>query len=188
MRGFTLIEILLALAISAIILTLVYGTFAQTSSVTGKVEEEATIYHQARLILGKMPEELVSAYWKSENPSTIFRGTADSLTFTSLSRASSRFQYYLEPAGEDGFYLLMHLEDTNIYNLSNRNQEIYTFGEGLAGFNLRYYDGREWVDEWDANILKKLPQAVEIKIKFKDGRNRERMFSTVVEIPLGKNK
>ena len=55
-RGFTLIEVLLAVGILAIILAMVYASFDQTSRVNTHVREVSDQFRMARLALSKMSD------------------------------------------------------------------------------------------------------------------------------------
>ena len=68
-RGFTLIEILLALAILAVILGMVYASFDQTSRLAAHVDEVSEEYRAARLALTKMSDEIITTRNFHENTS-----------------------------------------------------------------------------------------------------------------------
>lgn len=40
--------------------------------------------------------------------------------------------------------------------------------EYISGFNIRYYDGTDWVDEWDMSEQNSLPKAIEITLSVTD--------------------
>ena len=84
-RGFTLIEIMVAMAITAVLLTILYQSFGATIRTTEIVDQETDIYRMARISLSIMTEELGSTYWSENQTNTFFSGTKDSLRFTSLS-------------------------------------------------------------------------------------------------------
>jgi prepilin-type N-terminal cleavage/methylation domain-containing protein len=103
-RGFTLLEIMLALGIFGIVAVTLYGTFARTLRSKGLAERRAEVTRVGRAAVGRMADEIASAYCPASLMPTgdvLFRvlpgGTEDapldSLVFTAL---SSR------PAGLDG--------------------------------------------------------------------------------------
>ena len=100
--GFTLIEIMLALAIFGLVTVTLYGTFARTLRSKGLAERRAEVTRLGRAAVGRMADEIGSAYYPANFSGTaIFRvlksGTEDapldSLVFTALSA---------RPAGMDG--------------------------------------------------------------------------------------
>lgn len=101
-RGFTLMEVMLALGIFGIVTVTLYGTFARTLRSKGIAERRAEVTRVGRAAVGRMADEIASAYYPSSLSGTaIFRvlksGTddvpLDSLVFTALSA---------RPAGIDG--------------------------------------------------------------------------------------
>ena len=59
-KGFTLIEVLLAMAMVAILFTLLYGTFGSSSDLIQASEQEGESYHMARLAIRQLSQELTS--------------------------------------------------------------------------------------------------------------------------------
>jgi prepilin-type N-terminal cleavage/methylation domain-containing protein len=100
--GFTLIEVMMALGIFGLVTVTLYGTFARTLRSKGIAERRAEVTRVGRAAVGRMADEIGSAYYPSSLSGTaIFRvlksGTEevplDSLVFTALSA---------RPAGIDG--------------------------------------------------------------------------------------
>jgi prepilin-type N-terminal cleavage/methylation domain-containing protein len=100
--GFTLMEVMLALGVFGIVTTMLYGTFARTLRSKTIAEQRAEVTRLGRAALGRMADEIGSAYYPPGLVDTaIFRtlrgGTEeaplDSLVFTALSA---------RPAGIDG--------------------------------------------------------------------------------------
>jgi general secretion pathway protein J len=206
-RGFTLIEVLLAVAILAVILTMVYASFDQTSRLNADVSQVSDQYRMARLALVKISDELMSAYAFDDDATTHFTGTdgvtpdgrdADTLSFTSLARAipeglpasdQDQVDYRLE-GGK-----LIHDETLNPLGTGGANVEDFPLAEGLAGFKLRYRNPSDgtWRDGWDpAEGVKGLPSAVEVTLEFPakgaEGdadRNGILSLTTLVLVPMG---
>lgn len=56
--------------------------------------------------------------------------------------------------------------------------------EAVALLEFRYFDGTQWVDQWDAPLrVDRLPAAVFIKLTVVDARERPHEFETIVPIP-----
>ncbi|MBI5746864.1 MAG: prepilin-type N-terminal cleavage/methylation domain-containing protein [Nitrospirae bacterium] len=203
-KGFTLIEILLAVGILGIIFSMVYWTFDKTYDVIEGVQMETDRFRSVRLSLNKMSEEISSVYWREEYKDSLFIGEdieenghpMDALRFMSASNYGSSaggnesdmniISYYLEKEEEGETYKLIHSEITNIFSASEKDREAYELGESLIGLNLRYFNGTDWVDSWNSDELKAVPLTVEIKIIIKDAGGAEKSFTTLKEIPVGK--
>ena len=67
--GFTLIEILIAIFIFAVVLTTIYTSYTGTFRIVDETESQAEIYRMARIALERMLEDLESVYIP-ENPET----------------------------------------------------------------------------------------------------------------------
>lgn len=203
-KGFTLIEILLAVGILGIIFSMVYWTFDKTYDVIERVQMETDRFRSVRLSVNKMSEEISSVYWREEYKDSLFIGEdieenghpRDSLRFMSASNYGSSaggnesdmniISYYLEKEEEGETYKLMHSEIRNIFSASEEDREAYELGESLIGLDLRYFNGTDWVDSWNSDELKAVPLTVEIKIIIKDAGGAEKPFTTLKEIPVGK--
>jgi len=61
-RGFTLVEILVAVSICSILLTAIYGVFTSMSNAKTKVETEGEAYLRARVIFDRIGREIRSTY------------------------------------------------------------------------------------------------------------------------------
>lgn len=203
-KGFTLVEILLAVGILGVIFSMVYWTFDQTYDVIEGVQMETDRFRSVRLSLNKMSEEVSSTYWREGYKDSLFIGEdieenglpRDSLRFMSASNYGfseggnesdmNIISYYLEREEEGENFKLMHSEIRNIFSVSEENREAYELGESLIGLNLRYFNGTDWVDSWNSDELKAVPLTVEITIITKDAGGAEKSFTTLKEIPVGK--
>ncbi len=101
-RGFTLLEMMVALGIFGLVTVTLYGTFSRTLRSKMIAEERAEVTRIGRAAVGRMADEIGSAFYPKSLPGTaIFRvlrgGTdeapLDSLVFTALSA---------RPAGLEG--------------------------------------------------------------------------------------
>ncbi|NOY14028.1 MAG: prepilin-type N-terminal cleavage/methylation domain-containing protein, partial [Deltaproteobacteria bacterium] len=59
-RGFTLIEVLLAILIGSLLLTTIYGIFSSVSNVRNQLEREGEAFHQVRIFFDRIGGELSS--------------------------------------------------------------------------------------------------------------------------------
>src|SRR6185295_6943036 len=94
-RGFTLLEVMLAVAILGIIATTIYGTFSRTLRSKGIAEERIDVVRTGRSAVDRMAEELAAAFYPTPRVAdAIFRcvktGTEDvpldAIWFSALSR------------------------------------------------------------------------------------------------------
>jgi prepilin-type N-terminal cleavage/methylation domain-containing protein len=110
-RGFTLMELMLALGIFGLVTATLYGTFSRTLSSKAIAEEHAEITRTGRAAVNRMADEIASAFYpRQSGVPAIFRvllgGTdalpLDSLTFTALTSRPAGLDAY----GTDQRYLV----------------------------------------------------------------------------------
>ncbi|TAK01387.1 MAG: prepilin-type N-terminal cleavage/methylation domain-containing protein [Candidatus Manganitrophaceae bacterium] len=209
--GFTLLEVLLSLAILAVLFTLVYGSFNSTYRASEQLEKEADSYRLARLGFYHLAKDLSMIYqtkpaagpsppvgtaaknaflFQGEDRSRTIEGTEypdDSIRFTAVSHGRT-----LRDAPESDWAMIFyHLEEGLLIHeeaLLNERVIRNEIGEDLLGINFRYLDkaDRSWVNQWDSEVRKELPLAVEIELILK-GRGKEgRRFKTTVELPMAR--
>jgi len=205
--GFTLLEIVISVAILVVILTIVYNTFNSSIKAFSAMENQGDAYAQARIVLNRMSEEIGSIYFSTQNPKTGLPKTGllgedrdeddlpfDALHFTSLShirwvkdsRESELCEigYYLEKDNETGESFLFRREDWNVDGTLEEGGRPLELAEGVDGLNFRYYDGKEWADEWDSRITGTLPKAVEIVLVMRDPRRGRISFTSIFPVPV----
>lgn len=195
--GFTLIEILVAVSVTALLLGTIYGIFTAVSNARQRVESDASGYHLARVLTDRLAREIRGTYWQQGHEGTVFAGEADaagngtlelSTTAASpLGRSAggiARISYSLEEdliEGERRWRL--RRREAPLFDPDFDRREGLRLSEAVEAFELRYYEGERWVERWDASNRGRLPQLVEIRLEIVAGEKRL-PFVTVVDIPL----
>ena len=201
--GVTLVEVMVAVAILAIVMTLIWGGFSQTSRNKAHVEAEADRYHVIRIALERMTRELSMAYTSVQlNPNqalqvmnTAFvgtdRGSGDRIDFTSFSHHRLYRDAHESDQNELSYFVTRHPDDSSIDVLARREQSridedprrggrVQILVEDVKGFELEYYDPLtdEWQDTWDTTQAaaqpNRLPMQVKITLTVPDIRNPSR--------------
>lgn len=199
--GVTLIEVIVAMAILAIVATLMYSGFTQTARNKRRVEDELERYHEVRMGLERMARELSMAFVSDQlNPDesrivvrTAFvgkeRGGGSRIDFTSFSHQrlyrdahesdQNELSYYLDDDPEDrSKTVLVRREQNRIDDdpLSGGTAQILI--RDVDKFELSYLDpqSQEWTDLWDstqpAMQFNRLPSQVEIRVTVPNVRGR----------------
>lgn len=193
-EGFTLVEILIAVAIVSLILTIIYGSYASSIDSMNYTQEKMAAFSMIRLTLSRMSDELTSSFI-SDDEHLEFMGEEGRVDFVSSCHErifKNSKEYDLVEIGY--FTELEEAEVSDSENLSlwrredrTPDDEVLEGGErerllkGLESIEFRYYSGDNWHSEWDSKAEKGLPRAVKITLKFQD-----REFSTLIYLPLGK--
>lgn len=205
-KGFTLLEVLLAIVIGAMVLTVLYASFFQIIKAKDSAESALELYHETTIVFSKMTEDLQAAYPRgtvySDSTSAgslpYFIGNKEggqsTLSFTSLSREpntnsrdsdQAEISYYLEPIPKGDLFFLMRRENPSIGNDSGGTQ--YPISESVVEFNVAYVFGgeEELLGEWDSTQTGSLPRAVEIKLTMRSPVGEDVTFSTLILLPVG---
>jgi len=145
-QGFTLLELLVAVAILGVVMSMIYATFYRTIASKEYVERGNDIYSMARIAMERMGRELGMAFLsdaEEERNFTLFLGEnheledypADSLTFTSVSHQQyllnvresdqNELSYYVAEESETGVRALMYREDVVIDQDNTEGGAVY---------------------------------------------------------------
>jgi prepilin-type N-terminal cleavage/methylation domain-containing protein len=257
-RGFTLLEIMVALGIFGLVTVTLYGTFARTLRSKAIAERRAEVTRLGRAALGRMADEIGSAFYpKTRDGAAIFRvlksgsetEPLDALWFTALSarpagldgqstdqrvivyffprdrtrlRAAAQGTGGGAPAADaderdlpanrggrdvladdaDDFFAafgpahapvlgttphrLLRREASIIDRRSIDDASATAFLDDVASLEFRFFDGRDWRDEWDSEDREtpRLPRAVSIDLALYDDAGEIHHFATSVDVPL----
>lgn len=191
-RGITLLELILSIAISAIVLLMVYTGFNLSIKVTKRVE--ARLDNQAREILFQLSKDLRSAYLSDEKDSFLkFFATPTSLNFVTVARLGKRFirdkeydlrevSYELEPRRESELNALVYRVDLTPDKEVTSGGEKEELSALIKSLRFSYYDGVSWRQVWNSQT--QLPKAVRVFLELvsKNDPAISRKLSTIVII------
>ncbi|PLX96309.1 MAG: hypothetical protein C0621_02190 [Desulfuromonas sp.] len=184
-RGFTLLEILIAISVATVVLASVYGVFATVSRTGERLESDSEAYHQARIIFDRIGRESRGAYYRSGNDTTLFRGGGDgSAAFLILSTTASTPQsgtsggivqvaYTLEadPDVEEGTFLLRRREAPAFVADPSRYPAA-RLAAGITALAFRFYHDGTWYSNWESVNEGQLPLLVEMTLTLRiDGED-----------------
>lgn len=177
--GFTLVEILVAVALLGTIAAMVFGSLITTTQAVEAGREHVSREQTVRKILRLMAEELALSKRSLAYPWVGMNGTqegqpSDTLAFLAMSQELStsttkesetiRVVYARERDR------LIRFVRRNLYTLTDTDEtlEQMELADHVQAFNVRYYDdqNRIWLDEWPT--ASKLPKAVLIEVTFQD--------------------
>ena len=168
-RGFTLLEILLAIFMLTLVVSAVFGAFSGTFKVVNETEAQEEIYATARVALERISEDLASVCGgglsKGEQPQTgatrqqfLFVGedhrvddmNADTLRFLSSAHLSfkagrqvegpAEINYYTEYREESGDLTLYRSDTLDYLEGAENGQGGLLLCEGLKWLDFIYYD------------------------------------------------
>ncbi|MCL4234133.1 MAG: prepilin-type N-terminal cleavage/methylation domain-containing protein [Deltaproteobacteria bacterium] len=179
-RGFTLLEVLVAVAVTGMVLAIVYSAFGRTIESKEYVEIGNETYHKIRWAMDKITMDLASSFvFREQGSNTIFYGVShlvgsmpmDEIHFTSFSHIrynpaahesdQCEISYKVAWIPDDQRFQLWRREDATIDSQNQTGGEELQLLDDVLAFNIRYYDGYEWRDDWDSRPLEQLAEATE---------------------------
>jgi general secretion pathway protein J len=157
--GFTLIEILLAVSLVAMMATLVFGSLYVTINAIDAARAKSADEQIVRSTLRLMTDELSVGESRTTFPWTGINGQyegrpADSVAFLTMGQfrgaeSAKDTELVRIVYTREGDRLLRFVR-RNLYGLTDESIEQVELATKVKGFNVRYYDGKSnlWLDEW----------------------------------------
>jgi general secretion pathway protein J len=183
-RGFTLLELLIVVAIMSTLLVALYGTLFPVLGSQKKIERELERMSEIKRFFDIFSMEVRSSFFKEGNPATVFLGERldsggrpiSSITFTTFTYPMIRnghptgdlmvVRYFVEDTLEGG--LALYKKTWNPYiGEANERFKVEVI-EDIEGFEVSYLNGKEWSKAWDSELDKRPPDAVKVVLAFRD--------------------
>lgn len=205
--GFTLLEILIAIAILALVVSSLYGAYSGTLETTEMVESARDVDQAARLALMQMVDDFSSLYYKkaegeNENSPFRFQGGMDAesergtvVEFASTAHLGfdgsfpnlriNRVSYVLEKQEDNQqYYRLVRMELPFVDLSGEREETAVELADTVESLTLTYLneDG-ETLSQWDSKAEETaglLPRLVHIRLQL--AGEKSRVFATTVAI------
>lgn len=205
-------EVMVAVAITALMGTVVAMAFQTGLTAKETVEVDADRYRQVRVSMNRMAREIGSAYVSDRYDVTRFRdqndrptnfvGERNKLLFTTFSHQrlytdvkesdQAIVEYFVE-ASEDrearGRQDLKRRVNPNIDERMEQGGHVDVLFEGVKELEFAYWDSekKEWDDEWDTRRTERkaiLPTRVRITVTAVDETGKEARYVTQARIML----
>jgi general secretion pathway protein J len=169
-KGFTLLEVLIAVAILSIVLTALYGTFFLSSRAMEDMDESMTKLQESRKAIDIIRRELEAAYYNDNDENTFVKILDKDLygkqatqleftTFTTIRPGLSKISYYMEE--KDKKRTLFKKIGSSFGKEESEGTDII---EDLEEFTIEAKYQDKWVKTWDAGITKKMPDEIKISL------------------------
>jgi general secretion pathway protein J len=174
-EGFTLIEILVAIALLATIAAMVFGSLITTTRAIDAGRDRAERDQAVRRILRVMADEVSLSRPDNAFPLVGVNGVqegqpADILAFLAMSdglgNSTVKESETVRVVYSRERDRLIRFVRRNRYSLTDEALDQVELANRVSGFNVRYFDGqaRVWTDEWSA--VDKMPKAVLVEVTF----------------------
>lgn len=183
-KGFTLIEILVALGIAMVVIFSAYTLYFSLSKGTKGIYERIKARERAYNFLSLIRKEVESCYYYPELSYTglkleendYYGKPASKLTFTSFLKEGAKILTYSVYDDNGRLSLVKTIQDV----ISDDRPVKFIFLKDIEGFRVRILD--EGFDKvYDTDKLKKLPKTIRITLILKEGDKLEE-YSDICEI------
>ena len=180
-QGFTLLELLVALALLVIVAAAIYGSYFTVLRGRDSATAGMESLRESAATLAQLRREISSALYKSGDKKLFFvvedrdqfGKPASNLTFSTLEMtrtgdipSSDLREVSYRTREKEGKLLLTRSEKELFFEYEAQE---YPQMEELEGFLVECNDNGKWVRSWDTALNGKLPDAVRITLTVKDG-------------------
>lgn len=186
-RGFTLLELLLAVAVFAIVLTAINGVFFAALKLRNKTAEsfeqalplEQTLSILRRDLTGLMPPggtfggvlQTTTTTTGSQMETAGRRVSPDFYTTTGAIDEYSPYGevqkvgYFLaNPTNQTPGFELLRVTSRNLLPVNVEEIEPQLLLSGVQTMTVLFYDGLNWTELWDSTTTSNLPSAIKVQI------------------------
>jgi len=254
-RGFTLVEIMVATAISMLIIGSVYAAFKTSLKVYQQDETKIIMLQKCRSTLDRIAKDISNMFYADSDEELTFMSednansetekdedmisfviisdpnlkkyvstltdenatktvtdttTGEETTENTLPSDLARVIYYIGQNPEiPNIQSLMRVETSDIDTQTLQDlmsqlqsssstsssstsstedlQDLLTSSvlvDNIAGLNIRYFDGNDWLDAWDMDEEKAIPKAAEITLSVTDPENKGKAITQAIVVSL----
>lgn len=181
--GFTLIEVLVALALVSAIIAALYGSFFSVLRGRDAIDSSLERSREVGRFLDTFTKEVSSAFYKDGNKASLLIGeNRDSSGRPASSIVFTAFTYPVIKEGASGGDLLavryftetdrggkmtLYKEAWDAYRGEKLSMKLPVIEE-IEGFEVSFLSGNGWAKAWDTSLEKRLPTAIKAVVAIKE--------------------
>lgn len=194
--GFTLIEMLVATAVSSIILLMVYSSYSSVIKSINQGKIISQYYENINTVLRRIDTDLQNVYWKDTAKNINFvssvEGNSSRLNFITVENKPDRIilavnenfpssdihevGYYLKKNIKSGQMSLIRRSEVHYDNspFDGGTEDIILDNVESIKFDFKYRS--DWTDSWDTRDKKRLPSGIRTTLILFDPYNKKDTF------------
>lgn len=190
LRGFTLIEVLISIAIISVVFAALYSAFFLSHRAVGTVGESLVKLQEARAVVDIMKREIESILYSPDKPYSAFKVNdrdfygrqASQLSFTAFSPivpGLAKISYVVE---EEGGKMALKKRVESAFSQSDGIRAVELM-EDMESFTVEALYNDNWVRTWDSELTKSIPVEVRISVSLTIGERKERVSVSDIARP-----
>jgi general secretion pathway protein J len=196
--GFTLIEVMLALSLFALLGAILYGALSLGQGATQKTQAAFEKNQHLRSVMDLLGSYIRSSYPLRAAPqdaAIFYQGGEQELSFVSAysvalgGRGMARIHLQLDRGGSDGDGALTLAEELPAGTDEGGGgaySHSFVLREGVAELHFAYLDAQpdkdEWAEKWDGQEKRTLPRAVRMTFRSAGGGESEWVFPIMMKV------
>lgn len=185
-RGFTLLEVILAMAVGAIVIlaiqTVFFSALRLRNTSERRVDSELALHRTLELVKrdfaglmipgGVLAADFQTATTYTMNPavsgervSAEFFTNSGRIDYQTPFADAQRVAYYLSPEPGTQAFELTRTITRNLLSTREETPEIQPLLGGVQAAYFEYFDGSGWTASWDSTVTSTLPTAVRLTLQ-----------------------
>jgi type II secretion system protein J len=185
-HGFTLIEMLLAIALSALLLVIVYSTYFSIARSIDTTLETQELLDTGRVLLEMLKRDIRgiggSRFPLISTVQEIDGKLVTNIVFvTSAPSSTNPFRWskvgYALTRDDQSRWIFVKKEAKNPDDDIDQLGKVFEISRLVSSFRLTFFDGTEWVEQWDSRSTGKLPKQVRITVEISDEKRNVQTFT-----------
>lgn len=194
-RGFTLVEVMIALTLLALIMTILYSAFYLSQRAVEKTRVRVEAGQSIRAVPQFLGSYLHSAYPYRSPPgagSLFFSGDENRLSFVSAFSAGMGGRGFARVTlfWDEGANGTLTLDEETPLRLEGDAGGGYknsiVLGQGIRDFRMDYLelegDQERWEERWEGQEKKNLPRAVRLRYRLEQGGEENWIFPVMIRV------
>jgi prepilin-type N-terminal cleavage/methylation domain-containing protein len=205
-RGFTLLEMMLAMGVLAMIMGMLASSFHAVAQSKVHAEGRLLVDREGRALLWQLSQEVSNAVqtpYAASHVALLGNGhmgngkPIDTITMSTFSAGHRRALTGMTPENivtynltanpnQAGWYLLQRSQQSGLMTSTVTAQPM-VLADNVLSLHFRYFDGQRWGESWNSSSMvqgSQLPVAVAIQIALGAPGGRVMNFATQVTVPM----
>jgi len=200
-RGFTLIEMLVAVSVSSVILLMIYTAYTSILRTVSYGSAVSSYYEELNFALKKIDRDISSLYWKPDGSAGIISSVQNNsslLSFVTYDYKDNRIinnpaeqfplfdvyrvSYYLKPDNTGRFSDLIRRSEPGYGDLPVESGKEEIILSKVIDYKVTFSLRNDWTDRWDTRENKRLPAGVKTVIIIENISGRQEKYD-ILSIP-----